>query len=486
VLLLVALVAGGAWWATRGGNDAPQYRLARIERGPLTAVVSSTGTLNPVTSVQVGTQVSGQIQQLFVDFNSPVKKGELIARIDPETFTYRVRQAEADLEAARSSLNRSRVSLANTQRDLERTKELVARNFTSPAELDRVQSTYDLALAEVRTAQAVVQQRDAQLATAKVDLGRTEIRAPVDGVVIKRSVDVGQTVAASLQAPELFIIAKDLRDMQVETSIDEADVGRIRVAQRASFSVDAFPGRTFTGEVKTVRKAAQNTQNVVTYVAIVSASNERGELLPGMTANVRIVTDTRESVLKAPNAALRFRPAGVASDAPAAKPADAPKAAPASATNPMAQFRERLVTELKLDEEQQRRIEPFFAESRNKFMGLRELPEEARAKAGGAIRAELRAKIEEVLKPEQKPRFAEIAAELAGRSGSGAATTRGRLWLLKDGKPQALDVRLGLSDGSMTEVSGDGVVEGLEVIVGTQGGAAAPAQKSGGPPRMIF
>jgi len=486
VLLLVALVAGGAWWGTRGGNDAPQYRLARIERGPLTAVVSSTGTLNPVTSVQVGTQVSGQIQQLFVDFNSPVKKGELIARIDPETFTYRVRQAEADLEAARSSQNRAQVSLANTKRDLDRTKELVSRNFTSPAELDRVQSTYDLALAEVRTAQAVVQQRDAQLATAKVDLGRTEIRAPVDGVVIKRSVDVGQTVAASLQAPELFIIAKDLRDMQVETSIDEADVGRIRVGQRASFSVDAFPGRMFTGEVKTVRKAAQNTQNVVTYVAIVSASNERGELLPGMTANVRIVTDTRESVLKAPNAALRFRPADVTSDAPAAKPADAPKAAPASATNPMAQFRERLVTELKLDEEQQRRIEPIFAESRNKFMGLRELPEEARAKAGGAIRAELRAKIEDVLKPEQKQRFAEIAAELAGRSGSGAATTRGRLWLLRDGKPQALDVRLGLSDGSMTEVSGEGVVEGLDVIVGTQGGAAAPAQKSGGPPRMIF
>jgi len=485
-LLLVALVAGGGWWYARSGSDAPQYRLARIERGPLTATVSSTGTLNPVISVQVGSQISGQIQQLYVDFNSPVKKGELIARIDPETYTYRVRQAEADLEAGRSSLNRARVSLANTKRDLDRTKELVARNFTSPAELDRMQSTYDLALAEVRTAQAVVQQREAQLLTAKVDLARTEIRAPVDGVVIKRSVDVGQTVAASLQAPELFIIAKDLRDMQVETSVDEADVGRIRVGQRATFTVDAFPGRNFSGEVKTVRKAAQNTQNVVTYVAIVSASNERGELLPGMTANVRIVTDTRESVQKAPNAALRFRPAGATADAPATRPADAPKAAVASATNPMAQFRERLITELKLDEQQQQRIEPIFAESRNKFMGLRELPEEARIKASGAIRAELRAKIEEVLKPEQKPLFAEIAADIAARPGSGAATTRGRVWLLKDGKPQPLDVRLGLSDGSMTEVSGEGVVEGLEVIVGTQGGAATPAQKSGGPPRMMF
>ena len=152
-----------------------------------------------------------------------------------------------------------------------------------------------------------MQQREAQLATARVDLGRTEIRAPVDGVVIKRSVDVGQTVAASLQAPELFIIAKDLRDMQVDTSIDEADVGRIRVGQRASFTVDAFPGRTFIGEVRSVRKAPQNAQNVVTYIAIVSANNDRGELLPGMTANVRIVTETRESVLKAPNGALRFR-----------------------------------------------------------------------------------------------------------------------------------------------------------------------------------
>ncbi len=489
-LLLIASAAGASfWWFTRGASDAPQYRLGTIERGPLTAVVSSTGTLNPVTSVQVGTQVSGQIQQLFVDFNSPVKKGELIARIDPETFTYRVRQAEADLEAGRSSLNRARVSLANTQRDLERTKELVARNFTSPAELDRVQSTYDLALAEVRTAQAIVQQRDAQLATSKVDLARTEIRAPVDGVVIKRSVDVGQTVAASLQAPELFIIAKDLRDMQVETSIDEADVGRIRVGQRATFSVDAFPGRTFAGEVKTVRKAPQSAQNVVTYIAIVSANNDRGELLPGMTANVRIVTDTRESVLKAPNAALRFRPAGT-TDAPAAKAAETARSAgastaPTGAANPMAQFRERLVTDLKLDDEQQRRVEPIFAEMRGKFMGLRDLPEEARAKAGGAIRAELRAKIEDVLKPEQKPRFAEIAAEFSGRAGGGATTTRGRVWVLKDGKPQPFDVRVGLSDGSMTEVAGEGVAEGLEVIVGSQS-TAAPAQKSSGAPRMMF
>lgn len=485
---VAAVVIGmAAWWLTRSQAEAPKFRTAKIERGPLTASVSSTGTLNPVTSVQVGTQVSGQIKELFVDFNSPVKKGELIARIDPETFQYRVRQAEADLEAARSSLNRASVSLANTLRDLNRTKELVARNFTSPAELDRAQSTYDLAAAEVRTAQAVVQQREAQLATSRVDLGRTEIRAPVDGVVIKRSVDVGQTVAASLQAPELFVIARDLRDMQVDTSIDEADVGRIRVGQKATFTVDAFPGRTFNGEVRTVRKAPQNTQNVVTYIAIVSASNDRGELLPGMTANVRIVTDTRDSVLKVPNGALRFRPAGTPADA--AK-SEASKAAAAPATpaggSPLAQFRERLVTELALDAEQQQRLEPIFTEMRNKFMGLRELPEDARAKAGGAIRAELRARIEDVLKPEQKARYAEIAAEFAGRAGGGS-TTRGRLWVLDGNEPRALEVRVGLSDGTMTEVSGEGVSEGLEVIVGqTAPASSTPAAPKGAPPRMFF
>ena len=494
---LLLLAAGVAWWYFARQPDAPAYRTAKLERGPITATVSSTGTLNPVTSVQVGTQVSGQIQQLFVDFNSPVKKGELIARIDPETFTYRLRQAEADLESARSSVGRAQVAQVIADRDLKRTKELVSRNFVSPAELDRAQSTFDLAAAEVRTAQAVVQQRAAQVATARVDLSRTEIRAPVDGVVIKRSVDVGQTVAASLQAPELFVIAKDLRDMQVDTSIDEADVGRVKPGLRATFTVDAFPGRQFTGEVRSVRKAAQSVQNVVTYIAIISANNERGELLPGMTANVRIVTDTRDSVLKAPNAALRFRPAGesAAAKSDAAKSDGAGKAAQGAEANAgkggagggqLNQFRERIVTELKMDAEQQQRLDPIFAEMRNKFVGLRDLPEEARARQGAAIRSDMRARVEEILKPEQKARYAEIVTELAGRAGSGQST-RGRIYLIDAGKPKGIDVRVGLSDGAMSEVTGDGLAEGAEVITGLQAGAAssAPAQKAGAP-KMMF
>jgi HlyD family secretion protein len=314
-------------------------------------------------------------------------------------------------------------------------------------------------------------------------------------VVIKRSVDVGQTVAASLQAPELFIIAKDLRDMQVETSIDEADVGRIRIGQRASFSVDSFPGRSFNGEVRQVRKAAQNVQNVVTYTVLVTANNDAGQLMPGMTANVRIVTDTRESVLRAPNAALRFRPPGESAAGDSKKggandggkgdvkgtPAVAPQGQGAQGQG--AQFRERLVTELKLDAEQQGRLDPILGELRNKFMAARDLPEEQRGKALAAARNESRARIEDILRPEQKARYAELVAEQAGRGGT---ATRGRVWVLADGKPKAIEVRVGLTDGTATEIAGEGIDEGTEVLLGTLGAGSGPAPTKGGPPRMFF
>jgi len=484
-LIAVAAAAAAIYWYLRGEAAAPAYRFAKVERGPLTASVSATGTLNPVVSVSVGTQVSGQIKELFADFNAPVKKGQLIARIDPETFEYRVRQAQADADAARSAVYRAQVNVANAQRELARTKELVQRNFVSPAELDSRQAAYDLAEAELKTAQATLAQREAQLASAKVDLARTQIRAPVDGVVIKRSVAVGQTVAASLQAPELFVIAKDLRDMQVETSVDEADVGRIQVGQRATFTVDAFPGRSFSGEVQQIRKAAQTVQNVVTYTVLVTANNESGQLMPGMTANVRIVTDTRDSVLKVPNAALRYRPPGESPVAPTDAGKGEVKGGAPAAAGPGAQLRERLVAELKLDADQQSRLDPILADMRSRFRGLRDLPEEARAKAAGAIRAEVRARIEEILKPEQKTRYAELAVELGARTG-GAATTRGRIWVLADGKPRAIEVRVGLTDGTASEVGGPGVVEGLEVIVGQQGGNSTTHAPKGAPPRMFF
>lgn len=320
----VILAAGGVgayrYWVAPEG--APGYKFAKVERGPLVAAVSATGTLNPVVSVQVSSQISGQIQQIFVDFNSTVKAGQLIARIAPETYEHRLRQAEADLEAARATvaiqqaeLYRAQVNLADAERDHERKQSLVDKNFISPAELDKAKTTLEAARAQrrvveaqARNSAAVVRQREAQVGQAKVDLGRTELRAPVDGIVIKRSVEPGQTVAASLQAPEMFVIAQNLTDMQVETAIDEADVGRLQVGQEASFTVDAFPGRRFKGEVRQVRKAAQVVSNVVSYTVVISAANPELNLLPGMTANVRIVTARKNDVLKVANAALRFRP----------------------------------------------------------------------------------------------------------------------------------------------------------------------------------
>lgn len=357
-LVLVALAAAGiALYRYAAGNSAePAYKLAKVEAGPITSVVAATGTLNPVVSVQVGSQVSGQIKEIYVDFNSNVKRGQLIARIDPEIFQYRVHQAEADLEATRAAvltqqaavaaqraeIARVEANLRDAQRDYDRKRILVEKKFISPAERDKALAVFEAAAAQLdsaraqlrvaeaqaRNGEAVVKQREAQLAQTRVDLAHTEIRAPVDGVVVKRSVDTGQTVAASLQAPELFIIARDLSDMQVDTSIDEADVGRVRVGQKANFTVDSFPGRSFEGRVMQVRKAAQVVSNVVTYTVVISAANPDLGLLPGMTANVRIVTAHKDRVLKLPNAALRFRPESNGKDGGASSAASRPVRGP--------------------------------------------------------------------------------------------------------------------------------------------------------------
>lgn len=510
---VLAAAAFGVYRYTSSKGDTPEYRLGKVERGPITAAVAATGTLNPVKSVLVGSQVSGQIKELFVDFNSVVKKDQVIARIDPESFELRVRQAMADLEATkatvmtqmaavgaqRAEVSRSEVNLADVKRDYERKQMLVEKGFVSAADRDKSLAVYNGAQEQVKTARAqlavaeaqaknaaaVVNQRESQLAQTKVELDRTIIRAPVDGVVIKKSVDAGQTVAASLQAPELFQIAQNLREMQVDASIDEADVGRVKVDQGATFTVDSFPGRTFSGKVTQVRKAALVVQNVVTYIVVISAANPDLQLLPGMTANVRITTDQRDMVLKLPNAALRFRPAGFSEPGtPAVAGAAAPAAAAAAGGNAGQQLRARLVTGLNLDAEQQAKLEPIFADLREKMSGARELPEAERAKASERARAEMRARITEILKPEQKQKYEEFLAESAGRA-SGASTGRGRVFVLEGGQPKIVSVRTGLSDGSMTEMVAGELKEGEQVIVGTaQTGSSAAARPSG--PRLPF
>ena len=497
---LLAALGGGVYLyqAKVGAGDTAAYRLAKIERGPLTAAVSATGTLNPVVSVQVGSQVSGQIKEILVDFNSLVKAGELIARLDPETLQQRVRQADADLDAVRAAVGvqqaqvlRARADLAEAQRDFERKKMLVEKKFISPAEGEKARSTLDAALASLqvaeaqrKNAEAIVQQREAQLAQARIDLERTSIRAPVDGIVVKRSVEPGQTVAASLQAPELFVIAKSLSDMQVETAIDEADVGRIRLGQKASFTVDAFPGRQFSGEVRQVRKAATVVSNVVSYTVVISASNPDLTLLPGMTANVRIVTAQREQALKVANAALRYRPPGTddKKDAATVPQARAEGNAPEGRASPgngggQAQIRERLIKELKLDAAQQEKLAAAYAGMREKFMAARELPEAEKTKAQQRNRADLRETISSFLTPEQKKRYEEISAETQATRAVTAGGS-GRVWIIgADGKPQPLTIQLGLTDGSMTEIVSGKLTEGAEVITGQQtpGAKAATA-----------
>lgn len=432
-LVVVLSFLGYRYWSQK--QSEPAYRTAKIEKGTLTASVAASGTLQPVVSVQVGSQVSGQLKEVLVDFNSLVKKDQLIARIDPETFEYKVRQSEADLEAAkaqvltqqamiaaqRAVVSQFEVSLADARRDLERKQQLQAKNFISGADVEKARATANALAEQLKAAQAqvdvaratagnvgaVVKQREASLAQARVDLARTAIRAPVSGIVIKRSVDKGQTVAASLQAPELFIIAENLTDMRVDTAIDESEIGKIKIGQRASFTVDAFPGKVFDGKVQQVRKAAQTVSNVVTYLVEVTAANPELQLLPGMTANVRIVTDVRDGVLKVPNAALRFRP-------------------PQS------------------DKDKSER------------------------KAGGAGNG--------------------AGNSAGGRPhGSRGAPGSARVFQLQAGKLVPLPVQLGASDGLMTEITSSALVEGSEVVVGAQQSAdkKRPSSAMGGGPRMF-
>ena len=294
---IVAVLGLGGWWLkAHGHKDTTKYRTAAVERGDITSTVSATGNVQPVLQVQVGSQVSGTLSKLYVDYNSQVKAGQVLAQLETSAFGARLAQAEA-------SVARAQAALRNGQLGLKRAIELQKGDFVAQADVDAAQATVDQQKADLKQAQA-------SLESAQVDLNHTTITSPIDGVVISRSIDVGQTVAASLQAPQLFIIGNDLRQMQVQTNIDEADIGSIRPGLQAKFTVDAYPDAQFTGTVVQVRLVPQVTSNVVTYQTLISARNDDLRLRPGMTANVTIMIETRTNVLKVVNAALRFKPAG--------------------------------------------------------------------------------------------------------------------------------------------------------------------------------
>jgi HlyD family secretion protein len=308
LLVIAAVGAGaGAYYLRRNGTE-PTVNTAPVTRGDVIDTVGATGTLQAVTTVQVGSQVSGTISELNADFNSIVRKGQVIAKIDPSLLQAQFEQAKANLARSRADLERNRVELADAQTKYTRAKELAERQLLPLSDLDAAKVAVDAAQAQLVSSQAQVTQAEATLNQNQVNVDHTIITTPIDGIVIQRSVDVGQTVAASLQSPTLFIIAADLTKMQVNASIDEADVGRIRPGQTVTFRVDAYPGQEFEGSVAQIRLQPVVVQNVTTYGTIINVPNPELRLKPGMTANLRVQIATRSDVLRVPNAAIRFRP----------------------------------------------------------------------------------------------------------------------------------------------------------------------------------
>jgi HlyD family secretion protein len=416
---VVVAVAAGALWIYRNAeaHEGPAYRFATITRGNLESTVSATGALSAVTTVQVGTQVSGLVRQIYVDFNDRVKKGQLLARIDPTLQQQAVLDAQAGLVRAQADVERSKS-------EYDRNKTLFDAKVLTASEFATAQYNYTVAQSSVKSAQVALDR-------ARKNLSYTEIYAPIDGVVVERNVDVGQTVAASLSAPQLFLIANDLSQMQILASVDESDIGQIHEGQEVRFTVQAYPNQNFTGTVRQVRLQSATTENVVNYTVVVSVSNAKGTLLPGMTATVEFLTGSADNALIAPNAALRFRatPEMVAEAGVSATGGTAPRTAADSAA---------------------------FAARRDSLRKARE------AAGGGQAGA-------------QGTTGGNRAAGAARTPGSGRGAMA-QLWYIDaTGKPAVMRVRTGLTDGQNTEVTGQNLEEGMQVIIGTTATTAAAA-----------
>jgi HlyD family secretion protein len=450
LLIAAALVAVAAVSVIllRSGDGDLRYATAAVDRGDIADVVGATGTLQSVTTVQVGSQVSGTIQQLMVDFNSRVQKGQVIARLDPSLFDARLGQAQANLVSARANVERSQAALEDARQKLQRARALSQEDLLPASDLETAQANDRAAAAQVKASQAAVTQAAAAVNQAQVDLGHTVIRAPIDGIVVARNVDVGQTVAASLQAPTLFVIAQDLSQMQVVASIDEADIGRVHTGQKATFRVDSFPEQTFEGRVEQVRLQPTTVQNVVTYSAIISVENPGQRLMPGMTATVSLVSRERPNVLRIPAAALRFRPPETAAGEGAAVRAEGGGGRPAAGAGGQGPGGQG---------------PPGQGEGR-RFRRQREGGGQARGAAGDGGGA-------------------------GGRDGAapegGGEADRGRPGVVfvpgPDGAPQPRRIRVGLSDGQFVEVV-TGLEEGTQVITGQEQGDARAAGARGASP----
>ena len=307
-IIILIIITAGVFVLFRDKEPEIKFRTINVSKGDIREIVTASGTVNAVTTVLVGTQVSGTIKHIYVDFNSQVKRDQLIARIDPAIFEAQVEQARANLLSARANLEKADAALVDAKRTFDRTKELYQRNLIARSELDTAETNHETSKAQVEVAKAQIVQTEAALRLSGTNLRYTSIVSPVDGIVVSRNVDVGQTVAASFQTPTLFTIAQDLTKMQINTNVDEADIGKIKMGQPVEFNVDAYPEIIFNGKVWQIRIAPITVQNVVTYDVVIKMDNPELKLKPGMTANVSILTAVKKDILKIPNAAMRFRP----------------------------------------------------------------------------------------------------------------------------------------------------------------------------------
>lgn len=558
LLLVIGLGAAGWWRFGADAEDSPagpaSYRTAPVDRGTIVAQVSTAGTVAPITTVIVGSQLSGQIVEILADYNSEVTTGQILARLNSDQIRARLDAARADLAQSRAArsvldaqmekaradaakavavaadmraqLEKSKTQLADAEKTLQRQTELSAHGFaaatalqTARTQRDTLLSQRDSALAQIESAsaqiaslaadrkvleaqmqssEAAILQRAAVVRQIEVDLGNTDIRSPVNGVVIQRNVELGQPVAASLQAPTLFLVAQDLRRVQIQANVDEADVGRVRAGQPVSFTVNAYPGRDFSGTVQMVRLGSQTVQNVVIYTSVIEVENPNLELKPGMTANLRILTERKENIVRVPNGALRWRP-------PAAEPArtgptgmagredGSPSGPFAGGSQPgrggRGLFVERIKAELTLTEAQKTALDKLLAE----------MPDTGSSGGPGGGRQAREAfseKIMAILDDAQKAKFA--AMQQAGRAGGrgpgggggpggGAqppqAVVMGRVYKLENGEAVGVSIRLGASDGVYTEVL-SGLQPGAQVITG--GGPAAKPGAGGQRPGFRF
>ncbi len=464
-LLTLSLLGAGGWFVydryVKVEVPPIEYQTQPAERGRVTSTVTASGTLSPVKTVEVGSQVSGRIIELMADFNSQVKKGDVIARIDASLLESDKARSKANLMSAKASLTRAVADRNNSKVMLERSRKLASSGVASEQEVDTALLAYTTAKANVETAQAAVSVAQAAIETAAVNLEYTTIVSPIDGVVISRDVSVGQTVAASLSAPKLFLIAEDLRAMEVHTSVAESDVGALRPEMKVNFTVDAYPNERFRGIVQQIRNASTTTQNVVTYDAVVRVDNDQLKLRPGMTASVTFIVEDRRDTLLVPNTALRFTPSD-------------PQIAALAPPPPAGEGRGGRRRGGPDDE-----AKPEDAKAEDAKPGdTKADPKSGDTKSGDTKSGDT--KSEDAKSEDAKPADG-VPAEgkpegrrgRGGGGGRGAPSTTRTVWVLADGQPRPATIKIGITDGSSTEVTEGELTEGALVILGQSGGVEA-------------